>query len=288
MRWLSIILIFSITFFLSCSKKGSSTGGKENVTPAELLDYANKIYDKQDYESAFLAYGLIFHDYPTSREYIDAAIGLSRCYGQFKDYEKEFEILHNLLRENIIPSKVPQIYIAIAEFYERSAGISEQLTGAGTNDFKTALSYYKKAIDYPNSDDKRAKGFAQYRIGELYEEQFQDYDKAIEAFQETKTLYPDEDWALLADEKIGIIQARVARQNLYHPSQKPQTAEDLQTSPAATEALRNMEKPVQKPDSIAKNTAPKKETKSPPGKKPEDKSAPADTSSNKKPELDLK
>ena len=108
MRWLGIFLILSITLFFACSKKSSSAKDDGSVTPVELLEYANGIYDKGDYESAFLAYGLIYKDYPTSREYIDAAIGLSRCYGQLDNYEKEFELIHNLLRENLIPSKVPQ------------------------------------------------------------------------------------------------------------------------------------------------------------------------------------
>jgi len=212
-----LILITLIFLIASCGKKEVRNGIPANDQPAELLKYGDQFYHNGDYENAFRAYGIVYYDYPSSREYIDAAIGLSKCYGAMQSYEKQFEILHNLLRENLIPSKVPGVYNAVAEFYERSAGISEQLTGEGTNDYKTAISYYTKSIQYPNSDDLDAKSFAQFKIGTLYEE-MKDYPKAIEAYETALNTYQGSEWALRAEQNILDIQERMRRRAEYQQS----------------------------------------------------------------------
>lgn len=217
----SLIIIILLLLFLSCSKKETIQRAGEDNTPTELLKYGNDFYQKGDYESAFIAYGLIYNNYPTSQEYIDAMIGLSKCYGAFEDFEKEFELLHNLLKENMIPSKVPQIYSAIAEFYESSAGISEQLTGESSGDYQTAIDYFQKAIYYPNSSDKNAKGYAQYRIGTLYEK-LKDYQHAIEAYQNTINNYPETQWVVKAEERIEEIRKRLERRTEFQPPAAPQ------------------------------------------------------------------
>lgn len=271
MRWFGIIFLALILTVVSCSRKGSGTG-EGGPTPAELLAYADKVYLQGDYESAFLAYGTIYEQYPTSREYIDAAIGLSRCYAQFEDYPKSFDILHTLLKENIIPSQVPKIYNVIAEFYERSAGISEQLTGRGATDYKTAIGYYKKAIDYPNSEDKFAKSYAQYKVGILYEK-LNDYDKALTAYQKTSDQYPTQQWALLANEKSGILKLKIERMKIYESRgiNKDTLSTPPQTPAPVEEKLQKPGKPVPaKADTTKKYKAP----------------APADTT-GEKPKLDL-
>jgi tetratricopeptide (TPR) repeat protein len=211
------ILITLIFLMASCGKKEVRNGIPANENPSELLKYGDQFYHNGDYENAFRAYGIVYYDYPSSREYIDAAIGLSKCYGAMQSYEKQFEILHNLLRENLIPTKVPGVYNAVAEFYERSAGISEQLTGEGTNDYKTAISYYNKSIQYPNSDDLDAKSFAQYKIGTLYEK-MKDYPKAIEAYETALNTYQGTEWALRAEQNILDIQERMRRRAEYQQS----------------------------------------------------------------------
>ncbi len=203
-----LLIIMSIMVVVGCSKREVRTAIPENQQPAELLKYGNQFYNSGDYENAFRAYGIIYYNFPSSREYIDAAIGLSRCYGALENYEKEFDILHTLLQGNLIPSKVPQIYNAIAEFYERSAGISEQLTGAGDEDYQTAISYYEKAISYPNSKDSTAQGLAKYKIGVLYEK-LGDTQKAIETYQETINQYANTEWAQRAEQAINDINERM-------------------------------------------------------------------------------
>ncbi|NIT54763.1 MAG: hypothetical protein GWN00_00515, partial [Aliifodinibius sp.] len=174
-------------------------------------------------------------NYPTSREYIDAAIGLSKSYGALDNYEKQFDILYGLIKENLVPSRVPEIYNIIAGFYEESAGISEQLTGAGTTDYQTAIEYYKKSIEYPNSNDMNAKGFAQYRIGRLHED-LENYQNAFEAYKTVATQYEGTEWAVRADQSIDELSATLQRRKEYQEKGLlPDTTTKASTAPVSSE-----------------------------------------------------
>lgn len=298
MRLLIIIaLILAIT---ACGKKELRNEIPENEQPAELLKYGEQFYQEGDYENAFRAYGIIYYNFPTSREYIDAAIGLSKCYGALRNYEKQFEILYTLLRENLIPSKIPQVYNAIGEFYERSAGISEQLTGAGNEDYRTAIKYYNKAINYPNSEEQAAKSFAQYKIGTLYEK-LDENSKAIEAYETALNSYQGTEWALRSEQNILDIQERMRRRAEYEESgmlpsepassQEPEVpiettapgADTTSTAPLVTEPAAATDQP---------DTSRQEPAQVPPAAQPSDTlSLPADTSvvdTSIRPKLDFK
>lgn len=282
MRRIGILFLIGTIFLISCSRKSSKGVDIEQNTPEELLQYADNVYNNGDYESAFLAYGLIYEQYPTSREYVDAAVGLSRCYAQFEDYEKGFDIIYNLLKENMVPSKVPKIYNVIAEFYERSAGISAQLTGEGTTDYKTAIEYFRKAIDYPNSEDKQAKSYAQYKVGTLFE-RLNDLEQALKSYQKTTEEYPDQQWAALAQEKTGIVQSKMQRLKAYETPVS--VKKDTVTAAPEKEELKkaataDTTQTVQKPDTTIAPKPPE------PAPVPVDTAA-VDTTINEKPKLDL-
>lgn len=259
------ILFLTLVVILGCTKQEVRQTIPEDQQPAELLKYGQQFYQSGDYENAFRAYGIIYYNFPSSREYIDAAIGLSRCYGAMENYEKEFDILYTLLQGNLIPSKVPQIYNAIAEFYERSAGISQQLTGLGEEDYETAISYYNKAINYPNSEDKEAKSFAMYKIGFLYD-QLGDTKNAIETYQKTINQFADTEWALRAEQGINDIRERMRLRAEYEQSgwMTPDTT--------AGDTLSSPEVMTSEPDSLLSPSSPTPEQTT-----PDTTSAPADT-----------
>lgn len=243
------VLVFSILILLmaSCGKKEVRDPLPEDMQPGEFIRYGNQFYRNGDYENAFRAYGFVYYNHPTSRDYIDAAIGLSKSYGAMQNYEKEFEILYDLLKNNLIPTKVPQIYNAIGEFYERSAGISEELTGESDKDFFKAIEYYQKAIDYPSSKDAVAKSFAQFKIGALYEK-MEAFPKAIEAYQLAINGYNGTEWSLRAEQNIYDLNVKIQRREAYKqsgllPDEQPAetSGAGLETEPQAT--------PVSPPDS---------------------------------------
>lgn len=273
MRWFSIVSIILILLMAGCSKNNTKTA--QGNTPEELLAYADGVFNTGDYESAFLAYGVIFDQYPTSREYIDAAIGMSRCYGEFEDYNKSFEMLYNLLKENLIPSKVPQIYNVIGDFYERSAGISQQLSGEGATDYKTAMAYYQKAIDYPNSEDQKAKSYSQYKIGSLFIK-LAEYDSALQALQKTVDDYPGQQWASVAQEKTGLLQTLIETEKAKERFE----ASKKDTSMAAPQMDKSQ---AAKTDTLKAAAPDTTKTVKPPEPEP----VVPDTTTEKKPKLDL-
>ena len=206
-----LYLIFGLIVLLlaGCNKKEASVRSVNIDNPAELLSAAAQFYQEGNRAEAQRLYEIIYHQYPTSREYIDGVLGLSRCYNDNGDFEKGMELLYNLVRENMIPSRVPQIYNEMARYYEVNAGISSvaQISDEEA-DYQKAIEYYQKAINYPNSDDRDAKAYAQYRIGELYLllKKFKD---ATMAFKNTKFLYPNTTWAQVADQRLSEIKQAV-------------------------------------------------------------------------------
>ncbi len=235
MRIVKVMALILLVTVIFCGRKQTQKPTVDpTAAPAKLLEYGNKFFQEGDYENAYIAYRLIYTDYPTSREYIDAVIGLARCYGKFDKYDQQFELLYNLLRENLIPSRVPDIYNAIAEFYENSAGVSAQLTGDDSLDYMHAIEYYQKAVEYPNSQDSLAKGYAQYKIGTLYEK-LRNYPKAIEAYQNAMNFYGHTEWGARAEEALTDLKTRLQMRLEYEQSgsitAKPDTSAASQAAP---------------------------------------------------------
>jgi tetratricopeptide (TPR) repeat protein len=202
MARVSITFGILVLLFISCSHREANVKSMEASTPTALLEKGNQLYQQGDLQGALQDYQHIYNTYPTSREYVDAVIGLSRCYNDMGDYEKGMDLLYNLIRENMVPSRVPEIYNEMAKYYEVNAGISS-LSGLSNeeNDYEKAIEYYRKAINYPNSDDTNAKAYAQYRIGELYVTLLKFKDATL-AFEATINSFPGTQWATLAQQRI--------------------------------------------------------------------------------------
>ncbi len=76
------------------------------------------------------------------------------------------------------------------------------------NKSANAIAYYDKSLKYPNSEDLNAKGYAQYRIGVLYEK-LDDMPKAIEAYELAHNQYQGTEWAGRAEQNINDINKRM-------------------------------------------------------------------------------
>ncbi len=198
------IILFPIIFALifSCGKKHTTLESMEGMQPVELLNKGNRAYLQGNMEEALQAYGVIYNRYPTSREYIDAVLGMARAYNNMGDFEQGFNLLYHLIRENLVPSRVPEIYNEMAKYYEvsalygRQSGVSKE-----EEDYRKAIDYYQKAVDYPNSDDVKAKSYSQFQIGELYT-RLGKYQEAGLAYQATIIKYKGTEWARLAQQKF--------------------------------------------------------------------------------------
>lgn len=202
MKKISLALLVLILFVTACGKKESAKDTSTQLDPAKVLQEGNRLYSEGMTEDAFRTYKVIYDRFPTSREYISAAIGLSRCYNDLGNYEKGFDVLLSLLKENLIPSRVPEIYNEIGRYFEVNAGISS-MAGISdeSKDYENAIQYYQKSIDYPNSDDSTAKAHAQLRIAEL-DLKLGKLKDAVLAFKATEYNFPGTVSAQMATQRL--------------------------------------------------------------------------------------
>lgn len=221
-----MILTLALLLMLSCSRKESRVKAEEDLTPPELLELADQYYQQGNSEKAFATYSIIYEDFPDSREYIDAVIGLARTYNDLGKYEKGMSMLYDLLRENMMPQKVPQIYNELAHYYEVNAGVSS-VTGISDEqtDFLEAIDYYEKAVSYPNSDDQEAKSFAQYKIGEIYLKLGRFGDAAV-ALKTTADTYPETKWAVESRKQLQ--EMRDSARKVIQSTQYPDSARGVE------------------------------------------------------------
>jgi len=196
----SIITTLIITALLGCG------GSKEelileNETPESMLQRSENAFQSGKYEeSAKLAQLLIDH-FPTSDLHIDAQLMIAKDLGALEEYEQQFDLLLRVLKENIIPEKVPSIYAQIAEFYENAARWNPGTVTSDSVDFQKAAEFYRKAVFYPNSDDNATKAMALYRMALTYA-RLDDIETASKAYQEVITTYPSSPYSTLARTKL--------------------------------------------------------------------------------------
>jgi tetratricopeptide (TPR) repeat protein len=234
MRSLVILILLTLTLIFGCSKKETAVKSMEGLQPMQLLEKGNRAYLDGDMEGALQAYGVVYNRYPTSREYIDAVMGMARAYNNMGDFERGFNLLYDLIRENMVPSRVPEIYNEMAKYYEVSALYGKQVGIAREEeDYQKAINYYQKAVDYPNSDDAKAKSYAQFQIGELFVKLGKFQDAGL-AYQSTVYKYQGSEWAMLAQQRFDQLrQEGHITLSPIQPEQKP-TAPVIQSSDTTT------------------------------------------------------
>jgi tetratricopeptide (TPR) repeat protein len=233
MKHVSFLLIIILIIGIHCGKKDVTVKSMEGLEPAELLQKGDKAFNEGNMDEAIEAYGIIYERYPTSREYIDAVIGMARSYNNRGDFESGFNLLYNLIRENMVPSRVPEIYNEMARYYEVTAAYSKEAgISSEQEDFKSAISFYTKSVSYPNSDDRTAKSYAQFQIGEL-QSKLGNYDDAALAYQSTLYNYSGTEWATLAEQRLT--QLRQEGKASISPVKKETAPSQPEMSPAPGE-----------------------------------------------------
>ncbi len=241
------VLGFVLLVFLSCGKKQAAVRPMEGLAPAELLTKANEFYTAGNVDKALEAYDIIYGRYPTSREYIDAVLGMAKCYNDLGNFETGMDLMYTLIRENMVPTRVPEIFNQMAKYYEVNAGISTVVGLSNEEqDYRKAIDYYQKAINYPNSDDIKAKSFAQFKIGELNLNMAQYKDAAL-AYQATVYNYPSTEWADKASQRIdelrqgGEATLESIKQEMAKPVPTPtqtENEEEMVTPPVKADTMK--------------------------------------------------
>ncbi|WP_457565874.1 tetratricopeptide repeat protein [Caldithrix abyssi] len=215
---LSFLLLAFIMAFNSCGSKKDAVL-QETRSPEEILQDGDLLFAQGDYKSALDTYQRLLIFYPTSELDIDAKLRMAECYNKLEEYEKQMDLLLQMLKENLIPEKVPAIYVQIGKYYEEAARFNPQ--NADTMDYKTAIEYYQRAIKYEDSNDEWSKAEAKYRIGLVYAK-IGKLDQAREAYERVIVENAETPFAVLAQIKL----------------QNPDNLMELSTVPDSIEAYK--------------------------------------------------
>lgn len=174
----------------------------ENESPESLLQKGEVSYENGNYEEALKLANMMMDNFPTSDLHIDGQLLICKTLGAQEKYEDQFDLLLRVLKENIIPEKVPIIYSQIGAFYEHSAKWNPGTVTVDSVDFSKAADFYKKAVFYPNSKDHATKSMALYRMALLHAK-LKNIEIATKAYQELIETYPESPYSTLARTKLA-------------------------------------------------------------------------------------
>jgi tetratricopeptide (TPR) repeat protein len=193
------LIILAIVMFFACGgKKGIVVKGDD---PNLMLEKAEQLYQEQKYDQTMQYCQYILDNFPTTDLHIDTQLLMARSLGSQEKFEEQMDLLLRVLKENIIPERIPQIYIQIGEFYEHAARWNPGNVSSDTLDLEQSVKYYHKAVSYPNSEDRAAKAAALYRIG-LINAKINAMDMAKNAYQQVIDNYPESPYSMLAKTKL--------------------------------------------------------------------------------------
>jgi tetratricopeptide (TPR) repeat protein len=196
----TFLYLTAIVFLIySCSSKDGIV--LEDETPESLLQKAEAAYDNGKPEESMKLSQMILDNFPTSDLHIYAQLLMANSLGAQEKFEDQFDMLLRVLKENIIPEKVPRIYMQIAQYYERAARWNPGNITSDTTDLRQAAKYYRRAVFYPNSDDRDTKAAALYRAG-LMHAKIKDIETAKKAYAQVIESYPESPYSGLAKIKL--------------------------------------------------------------------------------------
>jgi tetratricopeptide (TPR) repeat protein len=191
-----------IFYLFSCGsggKKGIKIGDEP---PEELLEKAESLYEEGKYDDAIEYCKAMIHKYPISDLHIDAQLTMAKSLGAKEKFEDQFDLLIRLINENKIPEKVPKIFVQIGEFYEHAAVWNPNTLSTDSTDIAKAAQYYRRAVFYPNSDDKSTQAYALYRAA-LLNAKLKKIDVATRAYEHLIEEYPESPYSTLARIKLS-------------------------------------------------------------------------------------
>ena len=191
--------ILSIVALIAC---GGKEGTKVKGDNADLLlEKANQLYKEGQYDQTMEYCQYILNNFPTTDLHIDTQLLRAQTLGAQEKFEDQMELLLRVLKENIIPERIPQIYNQIAQFYEHAARWNPGNVSSDTLDVEQAIKYYRKSVSYPNSEDHNAKAAALYRIG-LLNAKIDEMEIAKNAYQQVIATFPESPYSTLAKTKL--------------------------------------------------------------------------------------
>jgi tetratricopeptide (TPR) repeat protein len=194
----SVIVFFYLIISCGSSKKEIDI---EDETAESLLQKSNAALASKNYDEVLELDTLLLLNFPTSDLHIDAQLNNAKALGGKEEYEQQLDLLLRILRENIVPEKVPSIYTQIAEHYEDAATWNPGTVTNDSLDWAKAAQYYRKAVFYPDSKDDATKAKSLYRAALMYAKLNQ-IDVASRAYEQTIAFYPESIYSGMAKIKL--------------------------------------------------------------------------------------
>jgi tetratricopeptide (TPR) repeat protein len=199
LKFINSLLLSSLILIFACGSKKDIV--LEDETAESLLEKSQVAYQKGEYDKTLRYIDLLLNNFPTSDLHIDAQLLQSQTLGALEKFEDQFDLLLRILKENIIPERVPQIYMQLGAFYEDAAKWNPGNVSSDTLDLQEAAKYYRKAVFYPNSDDRATKAAALYRAALMYA-RIKDIDTAKKAYAQVIETFPESPYSSLARTKL--------------------------------------------------------------------------------------
>lgn len=195
------VLLLLYAFLFSCGGSSGDAPDFTTFTDSDMMAYADKQKDKKDFGNAIDNYKKLLLEFPTSNLHIKAQLKIAECYAGLDKWEEQFETLQRLIRENIIPEEVPQLYVQIGKFYERAAQFNPGVITTDSADYLLAVDYYDKALKYPDSDDNLTKSESVYRRA-LVEAKTGKINDAVARYKMVSNLFPTSNFSILSQMKL--------------------------------------------------------------------------------------
>lgn len=201
LKFIKISSIFLLIYFIASCGASKEEIVIEDETAESLLEKSNAALEVKDYDKVLLLDSLLLVNFPTSDLHIDAQLNTAKALGGKEKFEDQMDLLLRILKENIIPEKVPLIYIQLAEFYEHASQWNPGTVTNDSMDWAEAAKYYRKAVFYPDSKDNLSKAKALYRAALMYAK-LRQVDVARRAYEQTIAYYPDTKYAAMSKIKL--------------------------------------------------------------------------------------
>jgi tetratricopeptide (TPR) repeat protein len=193
------LILLSLSVLIACGGRNGTKISGDN--PDLILEKAQESYKTGEYDQTLRYCQYILDNFPTTDLHIDTQLLMARTLGAQEKFEEQMDLLLRVLKENIIPERVPLIYNQIAEYYEHAARWNPGTVTSDTLDLEQAIRYYRKAISYPNSQDRNAKAIALYRTG-LLNARINQIGMAKNAYTQVIEIYPESPYSTLAQTKL--------------------------------------------------------------------------------------
>ena len=202
MNYLKISFIVSLLLFtvLACSSK-KEADKQILMSDTEMYDLGGQQLAAGNYSEAIKTYENLLANFPTSDLHIDSQLKIAAAYGSMENFEEQMNIISRVLKENIIPGRVPDIYVQIGKFYEQAAAFNPGTVTSDTSDYLNAIKYYKSAVFYKDSKNDKSKAEASYRRA-LMEAKIGMMKEAETDYNFTAEYFPASPYAVLAKIKL--------------------------------------------------------------------------------------